>query len=859
MRPFTLLLRSLASALRPLASGFRSLASGLWALTLAVGLQAQSVRWEPAGGMLGLGQVSQLTLVFDQCEPTGEIAFPNVAGLKFGDASRSEQSSFNLVNGRASRQHTVSYAYEVRPLQKGTVTIPSFQIQTDAGPLTTPAATFEIGDASIGQGRVSLASIAQAQFTLPPGQVWAGEVFPLSYSLGIARRYFYNIGTNLEWNPAPLSIEDWPKPEMVEATYNGEPRATLVYKTRALAHEAGAITLNQGSQIVILRTGVSGSGIFAQPTIEQVVVTTQPATLLVRPLPTPAPADFAGAVGQFNLTSKVVPLEVGVGEPITWTVTLEGSGNWPDLTGLPSRAVSKDFRVVQPKAQRTPKDNTLFDATLTEDVVLIPTQPGRYTLGPVKLNVFDPKTGRYRQLQTETFTVNVTAPVAPPPASATPAAAPSSGTPPSNATSTPSTVSPAAPAGIPRDPLPPASTAPTPLSATNLWLTLLAAGLWPLPFWFWLALRRARETDPARLRREARARIHATLTRFDAMADAAERSALVLQWQRDTALLWGFTRAVPTPAGFGADTTWATLWADSERLLYAGANSGSADWSRRAAEAAAAYRVPRFSALRTLRPSNLFPFIALLVLVSGFVLPSSFGASPSATAAYDRGDFVAAEESWRAALKANPTAWTAHHNLALALAQQDRWHEAAGHALAAFVQHPADPSVQWHLKLTLTRAGYEPAAIKGFLRSDPLYALAALASAAEWQRFLIATVALLALGAFLLLVRAYLPAQRWAKPTGLLTLMVALVGLIAGITSLHLYGPLANTEIALVWRPSTLRSIPTEADTTQKTSPLAAGSIATVDKPFLGWRRLVFENGQTGWVRAEDLVPLWTE
>ena len=61
----------------------------------------------------------------------------------------------------------------------------------------------------------------------------------------------------------------------------------------------------------------------------------------------------------------------------------------------------------------------------------------------------------------------------------------------------------------------------------------------------------------------------------------------------------------------------------------------------------------------------------------------------------------------------------------------------------------------------------------------------------------------------------------------------------------------------IVGRASTLRSVPTEADTTQKTSPLAAGSVALANKTFLTWTRLKFENGQTGWVRQDDIVPLW--
>ena len=61
----------------------------------------------------------------------------------------------------------------------------------------------------------------------------------------------------------------------------------------------------------------------------------------------------------------------------------------------------------------------------------------------------------------------------------------------------------------------------------------------------------------------------------------------------------------------------------------------------------------------------------------------------------------------------------------------------------------------------------------------------------------------------------------------------------------------------IVWRPGTLRSIPTEADTTQKTSALPAGSVAVTGRTFGSWTQLTFDNGQTGWVRKEELVPLW--
>ncbi|HRG56044.1 MAG TPA: hypothetical protein PLG56_08400, partial [Lacunisphaera sp.] len=44
---------------------------------------AQSVRWEPPGGQLGFNQVSDLALVFVDCEPDGDPALPKVDALQF--------------------------------------------------------------------------------------------------------------------------------------------------------------------------------------------------------------------------------------------------------------------------------------------------------------------------------------------------------------------------------------------------------------------------------------------------------------------------------------------------------------------------------------------------------------------------------------------------------------------------------------------------------------------------------------------------------------------------------------------------------------------------------------------------------
>ena len=226
-------------------------------------------------------------------------------------------------------------------------------------------------------------------------------------------------------------------------------------------------------------------------------------------------------------------------------------------------------------------------------------------------------------------------------------------------------------------------------------------------------------------------------------------------------------------------------------------------------------------------------------------------------ALYDRGDFAAAERGWREALEEQPTNWVAHHNLALALAQQERWGEAAAHATAAFVQQPQHPSVRWHYSFTLGRAGFTPHTLGRFVAPTGLDRLATLRSPAGWQRVLLVGVAALATAALLLLLCRYRLLPAWAMAFALLLAVGGAGAGTAALLSLPRYGPAAEADAVLIWRQVTLRSLPTDAPADQQTSTLAPGSLAVVDHSFLGWRRLRFGNGQTGWVRREEFVPLW--
>jgi hypothetical protein len=804
--------------------------------------RAQSVRWEPADG----GVPNAVMLLFENCEPEGQPDLPAIPNVTFTSLGRSESSQSTFGTGGFTTIRTVALSYVVRGRQNTPVQIPSFTVKTNRGPMRVPAFNAAAPAAP-------LESVASAKLTPERTSVWAGEVFGLNYELSASRRTNPQISPTFDWNSTPLVAEDWSKPEVTEALVNGERRVNVLFRARAVAKAASTLKLEAATHLLSIQTGTIGFGIISQPRMEQVSVTSDQPTIEIRPLPA-APAGFSGAVGQFKLVSKVVPEKAAVGEPVTWTLELSGTGNWPEIAGLPSRDVSNDFQVVQPKAKRTPAEGKLFDVTLAEDVVLVPTKAGTYALGPVNFTYFDPKSGSYKTINAPRTSVTITAPQAPqfnlnPPGDTEPAPAKSARAP------TPPPSAPSAPSGIPRDPLPGSDEVGTPMSMGSIVIACLVPFLALAGFWFWLAVQRAKLTDPVRPRREARDRLAHTLTRLRSAADA-EQSGLLLAWQRDTTALWQLRHAAPSATTM-PDQAWNELWLEADRALYGARNKLTSDWVARAQAALASVRLPKFKATRLFRPQNLMPFAALLAV--GFLATAVIvrAAELDALSAYRKGEFASAEKGWRAAIEKKPTDWIARHNLSLALAQQEKPTESAAQAVAAFVQNPSDASVRWHFALAAQKAGVVPAALSPFISPGPLQSIGRMASPVGWQRWMIVAAWILAAALGGLLLNAYrrrARAMRWIAFTALGVSVIVGGMSAAGINS---YGLAANIDAVVVGRASILRSIPTEADTSQKTSSLAAGSIALADRTFLGWRRIAFENGQTGWVRKDDLVPLW--
>jgi hypothetical protein len=141
----------------------------------------------------------------------------------------------------------------------------------------------------------------------------------------------------------------------------------------------------------------------------------RPLTLDVRPLPKAnAPRDFHGAVGQFRISAKVDKTTVPAGEPINLSAEITGTGDFKtvpkiELPNLPN------FQRFDQAQKEDPPDlaNGRVIGRKTAEVVLVPQQPGNYSLGPLRLRYFDPALGQYRTATSDVLRLTVTPGAAP--------------------------------------------------------------------------------------------------------------------------------------------------------------------------------------------------------------------------------------------------------------------------------------------------------------------------------------------------------------------------------------------------------------------------------------------------------------
>ena len=871
-----------------------------WLVCFLLGLgfraQAQSVAWNDPGPVPP-NSVIQLELVFTDCQPQGNVAIPQSNGLQvLGQPGRA--TSFSMINFQTSSSTTLSYSVQLN--QAGRIQIPAFDVQTDKGKKTVPAMALDASAAAPPPQQAAPSpfpfppgffqnqnpstaapvvppSAVRAEANAEPRNPYVGEIFDVNYRVMMGPGRSGRVKTTPLWDVQNFTAEAWDRGQQIGPGGS----QGLQFHTRAMVPKAGKFELPSVRQKLDIDTPLGGrSFFFTAPGSVEVEASTDPVPMEVQPMPAGAPIGFKGAVGQFALESRMVPEQVNEGEPITWTLSLKGTGNWPMGVELPSRTVPAKMRTIQPKLRREFDGTQVFTGGLVEDLVLIPTEAGEYELPAVKFVYFDPKKKSYETIETKPPKISVLKegtlrPAGPAQVTIAPSATPGQkqgGGPGWGAfgSGRQAKVLQYGTPALPREPLQGTGLGVGPWPAGLVFfLALVPWAIFLWRWWGWIK-QRAVLTDPHLAKKEAMSMWLGCVRRVETAKKTEDIISPLILWQQAVFRFLGITTAAPRadeikkakPGLLSPEdlTRLHQSYKTVEDALYGkdtGVKIGA--WCDQVKDIAAKVNFPRPKLFSILSPRNIWPWLALVLCIgmgAGQGTESNSIPSVDPAALYREGKFEEAGRAWGEAVRKAMTDPVLRNNLGLAWFQVGDKERALANGLSAYLLSPQTATVGWNLMIFADAADQLDPAVRRLLGDHWACWLTSKAGVFTWQIGLVAGSTVAALAAGLLLASGYFVRfRRFLFAMGVATFAVGLGLIMGAAAALEVYEKLSDRAAVMIVDVVPLRSVPTEVQQTEKTYP--PGSIARREKEFLGWSKVRMPNDDAGWIRTESLVPLY--
>ncbi|MCR5780739.1 MAG: BatD family protein [Bacteroidaceae bacterium] len=357
--------------------------------------------------------------------------------------SRSQSSSFSIVNGKTTSSSSVTFTYTLTTNQAGTFHIPAATVVSDGKSVKSASPQITVlpsgnggggaqGQAGQGQGQNHSSQADRMRMqdagdkitgkdifiavTASKKRVFEQEAVLLTYKLYTLVNVSEMTGKMPELDGFHVQeINRQRQPELKMEHYNGRNYGTVVWSQYVVfPQQTGelkipeikfeAVVVQQNRNIDPFDAFFHGASMMTE--VRKTVMA--PAVILhVDPLPTPKPANFSGAVGKFSVTSTLTPQQLKANDATTLRLVVNGTGNMK-LMNAPEVQWPKDFERYDPKSEdKTKIGATGSSGSMVFDYIAVPRHQGKFKLPPVEFCYFDPDSKEYKTLNTEGYTIDV--------------------------------------------------------------------------------------------------------------------------------------------------------------------------------------------------------------------------------------------------------------------------------------------------------------------------------------------------------------------------------------------------------------------------------------------------------------------
>ena len=390
--------------------------SFLLIMIVTVQVKAQGVSFEAKVSKRSLGLNERLRVDFVMNENGDDFTPPSFSGFRIvGGPNQSISNSW--VNGKKSFSKT--YTYFLTPTQKGALTITQATIdingeiyKTTPVKITVTEAVDVPRDPNSPEYLIddNLHLVAETSNTRP----YLNEAITVVYKLYFRSPLRISDGRAVE-NPQYADFWshniDIPQLKVENATYKGEPYNVVVWKKSVLyPQKTGKLNLEPLSLSLVIDLPSNRRDFFGNRILQQSsrTITAGRRTIIVKPLPKKGkPANFMGAVGQFNFDVLTNKNALKATESFEIKLKVTGNGNLK-LFNLPKLVLPNTLEVFEPEHGENVKTILSgMQGNIQDNYTVVPRFQGKYPIPPVSFSYFDPKKEKYFTLRSSEHIVDV--------------------------------------------------------------------------------------------------------------------------------------------------------------------------------------------------------------------------------------------------------------------------------------------------------------------------------------------------------------------------------------------------------------------------------------------------------------------
>ena len=390
----------------------RRATSALWIGLLLVGLFwaglpptfGQNITTSLSPQTIGAGRYAEYAISIEGAASLNQLPGPmDVPGLQFQGPR--QQTSISSING-VMRQ-TMQLVWQIYAPQAGTYTIPSMVMVVNGQQMMTEAKTLTVKE---GPGPTQSYD-PKLKVQIGKTELWVGEVAPISINA-----LFHSRTQPRNYDHPKLPRENFvvkrfqPPMQGGVVEIDGSTFNPIVFQSSISAIKEGDFELGPAEMTCLVdfpdENGGAPRSFFQQMMTRQIALKSDSVKVKVKPLPTEGrPADFAGAVGRFQISARATPIQLHVGEPISIDLTITGMGNF-DLISAPLFEGTDGWKTYPAKVVQENRSGGLEAGVMGYNQVIFPRKMA-HEVPPFFFSYFDPETGRYEVARTQPIPVQM--------------------------------------------------------------------------------------------------------------------------------------------------------------------------------------------------------------------------------------------------------------------------------------------------------------------------------------------------------------------------------------------------------------------------------------------------------------------